>query len=87
MRVRRIVGRDIRAPHVKRIQATVLVLKSCTYTAYRCISADNPTVDFESSAAESLASSRLVDSKRDDVFGGRMMEVEGIDVYPGGQSS
>ena len=76
MRMGRIIGSNIRTPHIERIQATDWAFCRCTYTVHGRICADNPTTDFESGAAKSLATSRLVDCERDDGSSVRPMQVE-----------
>ena len=79
-----IIGSDIRASHLKRIEAAMLVLDECTYTLHGRLVTEDPAVDLKTRTAESLTNSGLVDSKRGDHFGVRLMEIEGLHLDPGG---
>ena len=63
------------------MQEAVSVSYKCTHTWNGCVSADYPAVDFAISAAVLLARLRLVDGKRDHVFGIKMLKHEGIHVH------
>jgi hypothetical protein len=86
MRMGRIGGSNIRAAHVKWIQKTVILLNECTHAAYGSISSNDPAVDFEPSATESLASARLVDGKRDEVLGVMRIDDQVIHNHPGSRT-
>ena len=86
MRKGRIIGSNIRTPHIELIQAADLTFYCCAYTVHGHFSADNPAIDFKPSAVERLANSRLVDGKRDNAFRIRMMKNEGIHIHPAGHA-
>ena len=84
MRIDRVISGNIRPPHLERIEAARFVLDYCTYTLHGHLVTEDPAVDLKTRTAESLANSRLVDSKRGDLFGVRLMDIEGLHLDPGG---
>ena len=84
MRMSRIIGGNIRPPHLKWIEAAETILQSCAHTMYGCAAADDPAVDFKPGTERPLAGSRLVDGERYDVFWVSNMGSERIYFHPCG---